>query len=52
MSPDKYEPTKNSSARKLLQFSDVWDIKQKTAIHKLGAIESKLKVVIAGNVLW
>ena len=53
MSLDQYEDAKNASARKsLIQFSDVFDIKQETEFYRFGAAKSSRKAIIAGNKLW
>ena len=44
---------KNPSARKLLHiFTELFDIKSKTAVRRVGADKSKRKEIRAGNMLW
>ena len=53
MTPNQYEPTKNTSAIKSLrQFSEALDVKYKTDVHKLGAAKAKRKAIRTGNELW
>ena len=44
---------KECSARKSLRiFTKVLDVKNKTAVHRIGAAESKRKAIIKVSILW
>ena len=52
MTPNQYEPTKDSSAiKQLCPFSEKLDVKHKNAVCSLGAANAKHKAVGRGNVL-
>ena len=53
LSPDKSDPTKNSSSRKSLhQFSDALDVKNNIGVRRLVDAKSKRKDIRAGSILW
>ena len=43
---------KSSAIKPLLSFSEVFDVKQKTAVQRLGAAKSKRKYIRTGCMLW
>ena len=46
-------PVKKPSARKsLCLFTNILDVKKKTAKHRIGAAKSKRKAMKVGNILW
>ena len=46
-------PVKKPSARKsLCLFTKIFDVKKKTAKHRIGAAKSKRKAMKVGNILW
>ena len=45
-------PVKKPSARKsLFKFTNIFDVKNKTAKHCVGAVKSKLRSMKVGNIL-
>ena len=53
MKPNQSEPTKNIFARKPLSwFSETFDVKNKTAVCRLGTDKEERKKIITGNAAW
>ena len=53
MSPGPYMIVRNPSAGKSLHiFTEVLDVKNKAAVHQVGADKSKRKAIRAGSMLW
>ena len=53
MSPGPSLNVKKPRARKLLhQFSALFDAKQKTALHRMGATKTKRKDILKCGMLW
>ena len=53
ISPGPSKTIRNPSARKSLRlFTEFLDVKNKTAVHRLGAAESNHKAIIAGSMFW
>ena len=53
MSPGSYVTDKNPSARKsLCLFTEVFYVKNKTSVHRVGADKSNFKSIRASSMLW
>ena len=51
--PSQSVTVKIPSARKSLhQFLEALDVKHINSVHRLGAVKSKYRVIIAGNTMW